>query len=95
MKPTYKSNPAHTAGMRGFNHAKTPEPMDAQTIYRNAIQGKDGKWYALAPCKEIYRYAGDGIGTAHFNGMTGRGSNSIELRDIPIEIRRTFGFLKG
>ncbi|WP_191093952.1 hypothetical protein [Nocardia colli] len=90
-KPEFRPNPAHTPGQPGFNPRKTIEPADSKDVYDKAIQGKDGKWYGVGGNGEIYRYAPDNTGGAHFNGTTAPGSNTIRSEDIPIEVRRKLG----
>ncbi|MCK6591798.1 MAG: hypothetical protein L6Q76_29965, partial [Polyangiaceae bacterium] len=92
-KPVYKPNPAHSPGKPGFNPRKTIEPSDAASVYKSAIQGSNGKWYGRAPNGEIYRFAPDNAGGAHFNGSTG-GPNGLSLDDIPIAVRRTLGRIR-
>lgn len=91
-KPTFKPNPAHTPGQRGFNPRKTVEPSDSGAVFKQAIPGKDGHWYGKGGGGEIYRYFSDNRGGAHFSGMTGSGG--IPLDRIPIEVRRALGVVR-
>jgi hypothetical protein len=94
-KPIYRANSAHRAPAP---HArKTPEPPDAEVVFRDAIAGpwnadKGSMWYGLGRNGEIYRFSPANDGTAHFSGMTGLGG--LRAEDIPIEIRRRLGKLR-
>ena len=86
----FKPNPAHTPGRPGFNPSKTPEPPDAASVYENAVEGPNGKWYGRAANGEYYRFSPDNVGGAHFSGSTG-GKIRLRVDDIPAEIRRILG----
>jgi len=46
INPPYKANPAHNPMSSKYNHRKTPEPVDAEILYQEAILGSVGRWYA-------------------------------------------------
>lgn len=91
-KPEFRPNPAHQKGTPEYNARKTPEPPDSEEVYDNSTQGKDGNWYGLGENGEIYRFAPDNAGGAHFNGMSGPGG--IRMDNIPIAVRRELGKIK-
>jgi hypothetical protein len=96
MKPIYKANPLRD---RAFPvHGKTPEPADAQLVYRQAIEGppvegKPPNWYGLGFNREIYRFSPANDGTAHFSGMTG-GPEGLRFEDIPMQVRKALGRIR-
>ncbi len=91
-KPIYSANPAHQA--LAPHSRKTPEPPDAEVVFRDAIAGpsdpeKGSTWYGLGRNGEIYRFSPANDGTAHFSGMTGIGG--LRTEDIAIDVRRRLG----
>jgi hypothetical protein len=94
-KPIYQANVAHQA--LAPHARKTPEPPDAESVYRMAIAGpwnpeKGNTWYGAGQNGEIYRFSPANDGTAHFSGMTGPGG--LRTEDIPIDVRRLLGKLR-
>ncbi len=90
VKPPYESNPAHNTFSSNYNPAKTPEPIDAQSVYENALRGNDHTWFGVGE-KGVYQFFSNGAnygdGTVHFAGIL----NSSEIQDIPVWIRRELG----
>ena len=94
-KPIYRANAAHQA--LAPHARKTPEPTDAEMVFRNAIAGpwnpeKGSTWYGLGRNGEIYRFSPANDGTAHFSGMTGAGG--LRTEEVPIDVRRRLGKLR-
>jgi hypothetical protein len=94
-KPIYRANAAHQ--VLAPHARKTPEPPDAEAVFRNAMPGwwdpeKGSTWYGVGRNNEIYRFSPANDGTAHFSGMTGPGG--LRTEDIPIEVRRQLGKLR-
>jgi|GEM_PF-3494907 len=85
IRPSYEPNPAHNPKSHLYNPKKSPEPKDAAQLYRGAILGNLGTWYAKNSKGQIYRYFSDNAKTVHFSGVI------TEVNDIPLHVLKHFG----
>ena len=69
IKPDYAPNPAHDSHSSSYNTHKTPEPIDAASVYNNAVRGGMGEWYGVNEQGEIYQFFYDNDGGVHFAGI--------------------------
>jgi filamentous hemagglutinin len=80
-----ETNPAHQPGP-SFNPRKTPEPVDAAQVYKNAIRTNIGEYYGTNAKGEIYRFYSNNAGTIHFSGIIPEGDvNGSILRQLNIK----------
>ena len=84
VNPPYKANAAHDVGSSLYNPAKTPEPVDAQSVYEaGAVRGGFGTWYGKGE-GGYYRYFSDNAGTVHFSG-------TVSEAKVPNEVLKLLG----
>ena len=87
VKPPYKPNPQHDSHSNTFKPDKTPEPLDAASVYDNSYRANLHTWYGKGE-EGIYRFFHnniDGSGSAvHFSGVM----DGSELQNIPKWIRK-------
>ena len=86
-KPKLVRNPKHHPNARGD---ASPEPSDAEEVFKNAIEGPDGCWYGKNAQGEIYRFSRPSNGETHWNGSSS-GPNAIRPNNIPASVKRSLG----
>ncbi|MEM5789327.1 MAG: RHS repeat-associated core domain-containing protein, partial [Syntrophobacteraceae bacterium] len=82
MKPSYCQNPAHNPRSSFYNPRKTPEPRDAEMVFRDAIRSGWNEWTGKSSDGSYYKYYSDNAGSAHFSGMIPENQISRDLREL-------------
>ncbi len=93
----YKSNPKHTPGQQGNRANAGSEPHNSLKLFENSVESSKnpGVRYSYDESTGIlHRFFNSGDGTWHWSGSTNQGANSLQSKDIPIDIRRIFNMPK-
>lgn len=109
--PIYRVNPKHVADTPQYRAARSKEPgiipENHVALYRNAIKGKNGDYWAKDSNGNLHRFQVDNNNEAHWNGATqlkkpGKPNSQHETRenpkpinwekDVPPDILKAFGY---
>ena len=86
----YQSHSKHTVGGLGNRPNAGIEPKNSLELFNDSIVAHDGVRYAKDANGNLHRFFPPSAGnpTWHWSGGSGQGANSLESKNIPIEIRR-------
>jgi len=88
----YQSHTKHTPGGLGNNPRAGIEPRNSLSLFEESVPHLNNPRVRFAfENGEIHRFSGQN-GLWHWNGTTHPGNVPISASDIPISIRRGFGF---
>lgn len=84
-EPRRVTNPKH------HQNAESPEPKNADELYRNSIVDRNGVRWAKDSDGVIHRFSKPSNGESHWNGST-VGRDPIKQQNIPNEIKKALGY---
>jgi RHS repeat-associated protein len=79
------TNPKH------HQNSSSPQPKNVAQLYRQSIRDKTGVRWTKDAEGVVHRFSKPSNGETHWNGSTAPGPKAVQLRNIPIEIRRVLG----